>query len=31
MKLYMDARLVGGVLSPYVDANLGAYKVVASR
>lgn len=31
MKLYMDARLVGGVVSPYVDANLGAYKVVASR
>lgn len=31
MKLYMDARLVGGVVSPYVDAALGAYKVVASR
>ena len=31
MKLYMDARIVGGVVSPYVDANLGAYKVVASR
>ena len=31
LKIYMDGREVGGIVTPYVDAILGERKVVAYR